>query len=151
MAYFNDLFKKFRYHRFNLPRSQKDTVLQESMLQYLLDQITREHDTSLSSRNKALFHIKGIQIAVDYFVKVHYRVQVVIPTSWIRSKRYAVLDSSQLDILHQLQTQNVICCTPPTDDAYALAMARREDCRARVRKFNHSQGGSIVAVVSNNT
>jgi len=88
-------------------------------------------------------HVKGIQIAVDYFLKVHYRVQVVIPTSWIRSKRYAVLDSSQLDILHQLQTQNLICCTPPTDDddAYALAMARREDSRARVRKFNHSQGG----------
>jgi len=81
------------------------------------------------------------------------RVQVAIPISWIRSKRYAVLDSSQLDILHQLQTQNVICCTPPTDDddAYALAMARREDYRARVRKFNHSQGGSIVEVVSNNT
>jgi len=45
VAYFNDLFKKFRYRRFNLPRAQKDTVLQECMLQYLLDQITSEVDS----------------------------------------------------------------------------------------------------------
>jgi hypothetical protein len=45
IAYFNDLFKKSRYRNFKLPRAQKDTVLHECMLQYLIDQITTEVDS----------------------------------------------------------------------------------------------------------
>ena len=44
----------------------------------------------------------------------------------------------QVEILRELQYQNMLCCAPPTDDddAYAIAIARREDSRSK-RRYSH--------------
>jgi hypothetical protein len=44
VAYFNDIFKKFRSRCFKLPRAKKDDMLHEQLLQYLIEQVRSEVD-----------------------------------------------------------------------------------------------------------
>ncbi len=87
--------------------------------------------------------VRGLQIASAYFVNAGCRVQIVIPAYWLRRKprngnnnsENTLMITEQVEILRHLQSQNLILCTPPTDDddAYAIAVARREDARSQNR------------------
>ena len=43
----------------------------------------------------------------------------------------------QIAFLQNLKDSNIVCCSPPADNnsAYAIAMARREDGRARQKNY----------------
>ena len=95
---------------------------------------------------------RGIQVAIRYFRQAGVRLLVVLPTSWFRSKprpkdsnrNSSMMETPQLEILHDLKAQGLLVAAPPTDDddAYALLIARREQARAQGR--NHGQGPGFV-------
>jgi hypothetical protein len=94
---------------------------------------------------------RGIQVAIRYFRQAGLRVLVVLPTSWFRSKprprdsnrNSSMMETPQLEILHDLKAQGLLVAAPPTDDddAYALLIARREQARAQGR---NGQGPGFV-------
>jgi hypothetical protein len=94
---------------------------------------------------------RGIQVAIRYFQQAGLRVLVVLPTSWFRSKprprdtnrNSSMMETPQLEILHDLKAQGLLVAAPPTDDddAYALLIARREQARAQGR---NGQGPGFV-------
>ncbi|KAL7530102.1 hypothetical protein ACHAWF_003243 [Thalassiosira exigua] len=89
----------------------------------------------------------GIRLAIEYFLKHHCRVQAVVPTSWYQLKprpadHYhlqnrsrgdsdAKMVTDEVEELRSLRQQGFLVACPPgdDDDAYALALARREDDR----------------------
>jgi len=87
--------------------------------------------------------VRGIQIASSYFMNAGCRVQIVIPAYWLRRKpkngnnnsENSLMMTEQVEILQGLQSQNLVLCSPPTDDddAYAITIARREDVRSKSR------------------
>jgi len=84
---------------------------------------------------------RGILIACNYFLSAGCRVQVVLPAPWLRNRSSTASTSSitiapQLQVLHSLQEQGLLCAAPSTDDddAYAIMLARREDVRAARRR-----------------
>jgi len=86
--------------------------------------------------------VQGIQIVTSYFINAGCRIQVVLPVHWLRKKprqtnhKYnGTISSKQIKVLQKLEEQNILCCSPPADDddAYAIAIARREDVRAKQR------------------
>ena len=105
---------------------------------------TRSSHTSSSIEPDML----GIKIAVSYFLKAGCRVQVVVPQYFMRRKprdgnnysANALAPSPQLDILNSLKDQNVLCCSPPTDDddSYCIAIARRIDAKFCARRKGSS-------------
>ena len=100
--------------------------------------------TSTTTNTRVEPDVKGIEIASTYFINAGCRVQIVIPTYWLRKKPKhgtnssdnALMITEQLEILQRLQSQNLLLCSPPTDDddAYAIAVARREDARSQKRR-----------------
>ncbi|KAL7529325.1 hypothetical protein ACHAXR_002905 [Thalassiosira sp. AJA248-18] len=90
---------------------------------------------------------RGIRLAIDYFLKYHCRVQAVVPISWYRLKpnsadHYhlqnrgrgdsdAKMVTEEVEELRNLRQQGFLVACPPgdDDDAYALALARREEDR----------------------
>jgi len=103
-------------------------------------------DTSLtrnSIHSKVEPDTTGIKVASSYFLNAGCRCQVVLPTQWMKRKPLphdaangnAIMVTEQIDILNELDAQNILCFSPPTDDddAYAIAMARRESYRAQLR------------------
>ena len=105
-----------------------------------------DHSSSLtqaSTMNKAEPDSRGIQVATQYFRDVGLRVLVVLPASWFRRKprpgdsnqTNAMMETPQLEILHDLKAQGLLVSSPPTDDddAYAILIARREQARANQR------------------
>lgn len=105
--------------------------------------------SSTTNQNTIEPNVRGIQIASDYFMNAGCRVQIVIPTYWLRRKPRdgnnssdnALMMTDQIEILQQLQSQNLLLCSPPTDDddAYAIAIARREDSRSQMRQISNVQ------------
>ncbi len=110
---------------------------------------TLSHGTSnisslSATQNPVEPDVRGIQIASSYFINAGCRVQIVIPTYWLRRKpksgnnasENALMMTEQMEILQSLQSQNLLLCSPPTDDddAYAIAVARREDARCQSRQ-----------------
>ena len=111
----------------------------------------------------------GIQIAVSYFRNAGCRVQVVVPAYWMRRKprrrgnENASASASgtaasnqiqrqrqiqrQIQVLQKMQEENILCCSPPTDDddAYCIAIAMRIDARSRVRRGEGSGARSGAA------
>jgi hypothetical protein len=91
---------------------------------------------------------EGILIACTYFMTAGCRVQVVLPAPWLQTKsqrRYGNDDepapplsktSPQLEILHGLREQGLLCAAPENDDddSYSIMLARREDARAARRR-----------------
>ena len=109
---------------------------------------------------------EGILIACEYFMKAGCRVQVVLPAPWLQTKsqrRYGHDGSShydadepapstsemspQLEILHGLREQGLLCAAPANDDddSYSIMLARREDARAARRR-----GGGQTSSKSSN-
>jgi len=97
---------------------------------------------------------RGINVAAQYFLNAGCRVQVVIPTGWLRAKprigdtnrNDALMETPQVETLRELKERNLLCTAPPgdDDDAYALAIARREDSRAR-RRGGGGGGGFVLS------
>ena len=98
---------------------------------------------------------EGILIACAYFMTAGCRVQVVLPAPWLQtksqrrygndgSKNYDADEpapsmsemSPQLEILHGLREQGLLCAAPANDDddSYSIMLARREDARAARRR-----------------
>lgn len=102
--------------------------------------------SSGGNKNGLVPNVLGIQIAVSYFLHGGCRVQVVVPVYWMRRKpgngssSHVLGNASQLDILNRLKEQNILCCSPPTDDddAYCISIARRIDARFEARKKTSS-------------
>jgi hypothetical protein len=112
-----------------------------------------EHVSSLAVQaRKPEPDSRGIQVATRYFQQAGLRVLVVLPTSWFRSKprpgdanrNSSMMQTPQLEILHDLKAQGLLVAAPPTDDddAYALLIARREQARAQGR--SNGQGPGFV-------
>lgn len=106
---------------------------------------------------------KGILIACNYFTNAGCRVQVVLPAQWLQTKSqrrnddgggsYHSTDESpalvseitpQLEVLHGLREQGLLCAAPANDDddSYAIMLARREDARAARRRGGGQAGQS---------
>lgn len=106
---------------------------------------------------------KGILIACNYFMNAGCRVQVVLPAQWLQTKSqrrndngggsYHSADESpalvsemtpQLEVLHGLREQGLLCAAPANDDddSYAILLARREDARAARRRGGGQAGQS---------
>ena len=109
---------------------------------------------------------EGILIACAYFMNAGARVQVVLPAPWLQTKsqrrygndggsHYDADDqapsmsemSPQLEILHGLREQGLLCAAPANDDddSYSIMLARREDARAARRR-----GGGQTSSKSSN-
>ena len=105
----------------------------------------------------------GILIACNYFMNAGCRVQVVLPAQWLQTKSqrrndvgcgsYHSTDESpalaseitpQLEVLHGLREQGLLCAAPSNDDddSYAIMLARREDARAARRRGGGQAGQS---------
>mmetsp|Transcript_29436 Transcript_29436/g.62032 ORF Transcript_29436/g.62032 Transcript_29436/m.62032 type:complete len:411 (-) Transcript_29436:21-1253(-) len=90
---------------------------------------------------------RGIRLAIEYFLQHSCRVQAVVPTSWYQLKprpadHYhlqnrsrgdsdAKMITDEVEELRSLRQQGFLVACPPgdDDDAYALALARREGDR----------------------
>lgn len=82
---------------------------------------------------------RGMLVASEYFVKHGVRVKVVLPASWFRRKpaandpnrSNARMQTDEQDALAELQRRGLLVASPPADDddAYAIALARRESAR----------------------
>jgi len=90
---------------------------------------------------------RGIRIAIEYFLQHHCRVQAVVPVSWYQLKprpsdQYhlnnrargdsdAKMVTEEVEELRGMRQGGFLVAIPPgdDDDAYALALARREDDR----------------------
>ena len=95
---------------------------------------------------------RGVAVAARYFLEGGCRVKAVIPASWMRAKprdcdqsrEDALMVTPTVEALRDLKDAGLLCIAPPADDddAYVLAMAMREDGRAR-RKLGDgdSRGG----------
>lgn len=109
---------------------------------------------------------RGIDIAVKYFLHSkflndYFRIQVVIPAQWMRSKPRAVdasienalMQTDQLDILQNLKRNNMVFEAPPRDDddAYVLTIARRADYHthnfptSNMQHYFPLKGGYVVS------
>ena len=95
-------------------------------------------------------NVLGIQLACSYFRNAGCRVQVVIPAYWMRKKHNyghssPTLEQNEIQILQHLKDQNLLFCSPPTDDddAYCIAIARRIDARFQNRSQGSSSGTDI--------
>jgi hypothetical protein len=119
---------------------------------YAASVVGLEHVSSLAVQaRKPEPDSTGIQVACRYFRHAGLRVLVVLPTSWFRSKprprdtnrSSSMMETPQLEILHDLKAQGLLVAAPPTDDddAYALLIARREQARAQGR---NGQGPGFV-------
>jgi hypothetical protein len=89
----------------------------------------------------------GLRLVIEYFLKNHCRVQAVVPTSWYQLKPRpcdtyhlknrtrgdsdAKMITEEVEELRDLRQRGFLVAIPPgdDDDAYALALARREDNR----------------------
>jgi hypothetical protein len=93
---------------------------------------------------------RGLLVASAYFLRQGVRVKVVLPSSWFRRKpnprdddrTNAMMQTEEQDVIHELRRLGLLVASPPTDDddAYAIALARRESARvaARYRLHHHS-------------
>ena len=113
---------------------------------------TSREESSFGSKGRTFqADAEGILIACNYFMNAGCRVQVVLPAPWLQTKsqrRYSNDGSShydadepapsmsemspQLEILHELREQGLLCAAPANDDddSYSIMLARREDARA---------------------
>ena len=111
---------------------------------------------SLSSQHvKREPNPKGITIAIQYFLQHSCRVQAVVPISWYRLKPRpgdyacsggykgnlnqrddAKMITEEVEELRMLRQHGFLVACPPgdDDDAYAIALARREEERLYVQK-----------------
>jgi len=90
---------------------------------------------------------RGIRVACRYFQDAGIRVLVVLPASWFRVKprpndptqTNAMMQTDQLDVLHDLRQEGLLVAAPPADDddSYALTIAQRESSR----RGNHTNSG----------
>ena len=124
-------------------------VIDGANVAYAYAQVMNDHSSLAAMATKRTLepHVRGIQIASNYFINGGCRVQIVIPAYWLRRKPRqgdnasdnAMMMTEQVEILQQLQSQNLLVCSPPTDDddAYAIAIARREYTRAQMRHNNY--------------
>jgi hypothetical protein len=86
---------------------------------------------------------RGMLVAAEYFEGLSLRVRVVLPASWFRRKpnegdpdrSNAAMHTEQTDALLELKRRGLLVASPPADDddAYALALARREAARVSSR------------------
>jgi hypothetical protein len=101
---------------------------------------------------------RGIRIAIDYFVYHHCRVQAVVPVSWYQLKprpadQYhlhnrsrgdsdARMVTEEVEELRLLRQRGLLVAIPPgdDDDAYAMALARREDERLLTAAGQEDEG-----------
>eukprot|EP00816_Leptocylindrus_hargravesii_P000710 CAMPEP_0196827622 /NCGR_PEP_ID=MMETSP1362-20130617/94254_1 /TAXON_ID=163516 /ORGANISM="Leptocylindrus danicus, Strain CCMP1856" /LENGTH=324 /DNA_ID=CAMNT_0042208267 /DNA_START=21 /DNA_END=991 /DNA_ORIENTATION=+ len=99
--------------------------------------------------------VEGIKVAVDYFLScagAQCRVMVVLPSYWLRTKPRAgdysqgnaKMITPQLESLHELHAEGLLCCAPPADDddSYIISIARRADTRS---SLNGGGGGFILS------
>ncbi len=115
----------------------------------------------LSSKHSVEPDVRGIQIASTYFINAGCRVQIVIPTYWLRLKPQngtnksdnALMMTEQTEILQELHSQNLLLCSPPTDDddAYAIAIARREDARSQMRMSSNADQSRLSSNLKTTT
>jgi Zc3h12a-like Ribonuclease NYN domain len=112
------------------------------------DGIDNQGGASDSIRNKrggaresaATADTQGMLVACEYFARHGVRVKVVLPASWFRRKpaahdpnrSNARMHTDEQDALAELRRRNWLVASPPADDddAYAIALARRESSRA---------------------
>jgi len=127
-------------------------IMDGANVAYAYAQATGTPSTSLNAtscnKNSVEPNFLGIEIAVSFFLKAGCRVQVVVPQYFLRRKprdgnnhsANALAPSPQLDILNKLRDQNILCCSPPTDDddSYCIAIARRIDAKFCARRKESS-------------
>ncbi|KAL9191397.1 hypothetical protein ACHAXT_001103 [Thalassiosira profunda] len=100
---------------------------------------------------------RGIRLAIEYFLKHNCRVQAVVPISWYQLKprpgdHYhlqnrsrgdsdAKMVTDEVEELRSLRQQGFLVACPPgdDDDAYVLALARREGDRLRQSKAQQDE------------
>ncbi|KAL3763740.1 hypothetical protein ACHAW5_006184 [Stephanodiscus triporus] len=100
---------------------------------------------------------RGIRIAIEYFLQHNCRVQAVVPVSWYQLKprpadQYhlnnrargdsdAKMVTEEVEELRGMRQGGFLVAIPPgdDDDAYALALARREDDRVLERRHRSAQ------------
>ena len=118
-------------------------VLDGANIAYAYSKATNSssHKSSLHSscqRKKLEPNPYGIKVAVEYFESVGCRIQVVLPSSWEHSKFRSILETQKSQILQQLIEKKMLCFAPSTDDddAYMLAIAKREDTRGKMRRLD---------------
>ena len=133
----------------SLPKSPL-VVIDGANVAYAYSQVLNAKSSlSLAGSNSTIEpDVRGIKIAADYFLNAGCRIQIVIPMYWLRKKPRqgdnssdnALMMTEQVEILEKLQAQNLLLCSPPTDDddAYAITIARREDRRS-VRRHSSNQ------------
>eukprot|EP00579_Thalassiosira_antarctica_P013200 CAMPEP_0201938290 /NCGR_PEP_ID=MMETSP0903-20130614/41146_1 /ASSEMBLY_ACC=CAM_ASM_000552 /TAXON_ID=420261 /ORGANISM="Thalassiosira antarctica, Strain CCMP982" /LENGTH=429 /DNA_ID=CAMNT_0048479523 /DNA_START=97 /DNA_END=1383 /DNA_ORIENTATION=+ len=98
---------------------------------------------------------RGIRLAIEYFLKHSCRVQAVVPISWYQLKPRptdhhhlknrsrgdsdAKMVTEEVEELRNLRQQGFLVACPPgdDDDAYALALARREEDRLMEQQGMH--------------
>jgi hypothetical protein len=117
---------------------------------------------SLSNQHRQLEpNPKGITIAIQYFLKHHCRVQAVVPISWYKSKPRpgdhacsagykgnlnqrddAKMITDEVEELRTLRQHGFLVACPPSDDddAYAIALARREEDRLPIENNIEDDG-----------
>lgn len=75
-------------------------------------------------------NVRGIRVAVDYFLQADLRVLVVLPMSWMNRKPGSYHNNvvEQQEILQDLKVRGLLVAAPPTDDddAYAIMIAQKE-------------------------
>jgi len=104
---------------------------------------------------------RGIRLAINFFLKHHCRVQAVVPISWYQLKPHpadtyhlknrsrgdsdAKMVTEEVEELRNLRQQGFLVACPPgdDDDAYALALARREEDRLSEQRGMQHQDESM--------
>lgn len=109
---------------------------------------TTNSSSSSSKGGKIEPNVRGIQIAMDYFIQAGLRALVVLPAYWFHSKNSTNTITNRKEtqtILKALKTKGLVVVSPPTDDddAYALTIARREENRS-FREPRNGEGPGYV-------
>jgi hypothetical protein len=92
---------------------------------------------------------RGLLVASEYFAGLGLRVKVVLPASWFRRKpsegdpdrSNAAMHTEQTDAIDELKKRGLLVPIPPSDDddAYALALARRQAVRVSSSSYKGFQ------------
>jgi Zc3h12a-like Ribonuclease NYN domain len=90
-------------------------------------------------------NIRGILVAVQYWLQHHIRVLVVLPQPWFHN------DHDMAQLLAVLPSPSLLVAAPSRDDddAYALQIAMRENARALARSRTSGRLEGLAYVISN--
>ena len=139
----------------NPPPSQTPLiVIDGANISYSYAESLDPSSSSLQHNSNRSPNPHGIRLAIDYFLKHRCRVQAVVPTSWYRlrprnkNEGDAKMVTDEVEELRILREQGFFVACPPgdDDDAYAIALARREDDRQNETKSQHEEDETMMSM-----